>query len=172
MTRILGLDPGSRLTGYGVVEVDGGRHRHVASGCVRLANPTLAQRLAAIFTALGQVIAEHRPEEMAVERVFVHHNVDSALKLGQARGVAICAGAVHGLALFEYAPREIKKSIVGTGSAEKAQVQHMVKMMLALPGKIQEDAADALAVALCHGHVRQTLARNPGLPADYRRGRR
>lgn len=159
MTRIIGIDPGSRATGYGVIDVGGGHSRYVASGCVRTGNGPLAERLGTIFEGLRDVIAHDRPVEMAVERVFMHRNADSALKLGQARGAAICAGITAGLPLAEYSPREIKQAVVGKGSASKDQVQHMVKVLLGLSGSLQADAADALAVALCHCHTQSTLTR-------------
>jgi crossover junction endodeoxyribonuclease RuvC len=163
LTRILGIDPGSHITGFGVVDVAGGRTVYVASGCVRLKGETLAGRLRLIFEGIGDVMAQYRPEEMAVEQVFMHRNADSALKLGQARGAAICAGVMGNLPIAEYSPSQIKQAIVGTGRADKVQVQHMVAMLLGLGGRPQADAADALAVALCHGHTRQTLERMSGV---------
>ena len=156
--RVLGLDPGSRTTGFGLVEYRGGQWQHVAHGCI-VAPPagTLAERLRLIFERLSELLAEHAPAEVAIERVFVHRNVDSALKLGQARGAALCA-VPHGLAVFEYAPRAIKLALVGSGAAEKRQVAHMVRTLLSLEGRLAADAADALAVALCHAHSRE-LAR-------------
>jgi crossover junction endodeoxyribonuclease RuvC len=162
MSRILGVDPGSRITGYGIIDADGNHHRYITSGCIRVSGKTLAERLGMIFTGLHEVIAEHQPQQMAVEQVFMHRNADSALKLGQARGAAICAGVNHGLTLAEYAPREIKQAMVGRGGADKTQVQHMVRVLLNLTGLPQADAADALAVALCHSHTRSTLKRIPG----------
>ncbi len=156
--RVLGLDPGSRTTGFGVIEWRGGQWLHCVHGCIKVASGgTLAERLRLIFTQLGEVIALHRPSEVAIERVFVNRNVDSALKLGQARGAALCA-VPHGVAVFEYAPRAIKLALVGSGGAEKRQVAHMVRTVLALEGQLAADAADALAVALCHAHSRR-LAR-------------
>jgi crossover junction endodeoxyribonuclease RuvC len=156
--RVLGLDPGSRRTGFGVVESRGGQCLHIAHGCIVVPPAaTLAARLRLIFERLSELVARHRPDEVAIERVFVNRNVDSALKLGQARGAALCA-VPHGLAVFEYAPRAIKLALVGSGAAEKRQVAHMVRALLALEGRLAADAADALAVALCHAHSRQ-LAR-------------
>jgi len=153
VTCILGIDPGSRVTGYGVIEHDRGRSRHLASGAIRLEGEDLGARLATIFEQLQAVIGEHRPDAMAVEEVFVSHNVSAALKLGQARGAAICAGAASGLSLSEYAPRTIKQALVGTGRADKAQVQHMVRALLGLRQTLAADAADALAVAICCAHL-------------------
>ena len=156
--RVLGLDPGSRTTGFGVLESRSGQWLHIAHGCIVVPPAaTLAVRLRLIFERLSELVALHRPAEVAIERVFVNRNVDSALKLGQARGAALCA-VPHGLAVFEYAPRAIKLALVGSGAAEKRQVAHMVRALLALEGQLAADAADALAVALCHGHSRQ-LAR-------------
>ncbi len=156
--RVLGLDPGSRTTGYGVIEYRTGQWWHVAHGCIAVPpGSAIAARLRRIFEGLTELIALHRPAEVAVERVFVNRNVDSALKLGQARGAALCA-VPHELAVFEYAPRAVKLALVGSGAAEKPQVAHMVRTVLGLEGRLAADAADALAVALCHAHSRQ-LAR-------------
>jgi crossover junction endodeoxyribonuclease RuvC len=152
--RILGLDPGSRRTGFGVIECRGPDYKHVAHGCIAVAGLELAERLRQIFEALQTLITEHGPGEIAVERVFVNRNVDSALKLGQARGAALCA-IPQGVPVFEYAPRAIKLAIVGSGAAEKVQVAHMIKTLLRLDGKISPDAADALAIAVCHAHSRR-----------------
>lgn len=152
---MLGLDPGSQSTGFGVIECDGRQWSHVAHGCIVVPRSgTLAARLRLIFEQLSGLVALHRPTEVAVERVFVNRNVDSALKLGQARGAALCA-VPHGVAVFEYAPRAIKLALVGSGAAEKRQVAHMVRALLSLQGRLAADAADALAVALCHAHSRQ-----------------
>src|SRR6185437_3083722 len=156
--RILGLDPGSRRTGYGVIERRGADWVHVAHGCVTVAaaEETLAERLRVIFESLRELIAEYDPGEVAVERVFVNRNVDSALKLGQARGAALCA-VPQGLPVFEYAPRAIKLALVGSGAAEKPQVAHMIKLLLRIDSRIAPDASDALAVAVCHAHSRRML---------------
>ena len=159
MTRILGIDPGSRVTGYGVIDHAGRQTTYVASGCIRTQGDSLAERLGIIFTGVSAIIAEYMPEEMAVERVFLNKNADSALKLGQARGAAICAGVHHSLAVDEYAAREIKQAVVGRGGATKEQVQHMICVLLALQKTPPSDAADALGVAVCHGHHRDTRAR-------------
>jgi crossover junction endodeoxyribonuclease RuvC len=151
--RILGLDPGSRRTGYGVIERRGADWVHVAHGCVTVTSTedSLSERLRVIFESLRELIAQHCPEEVAIERVFVNRNVDSALKLGQARGAALCA-VPKGLPVFEYAPRAIKLALVGSGAAEKAQVAHMIRTLLGIQGRIGPDASDALAVAVCHAH--------------------
>ena len=152
--RILGLDPGSRRTGFGVIECRGPDYKHVAHGCIAVAGLEMAERLRQIFESLQALISEHGPGEIAVERVFVNRNVDSALKLGQARGAALCA-IPQGMPVFEYAPRAIKLALVGSGAAEKVQVAHMIKTLLQLDGKISPDASDALAIAVCHAHTRR-----------------
>jgi crossover junction endodeoxyribonuclease RuvC len=152
--RILGLDPGSRRTGFGVIECRGADYKHVAHGCIAVAGLELAERLRRIYEALTVLISEHGPGEIAVERVFVNRNVESALKLGQARGAALCA-VPEGVPVFEYAPRAIKLALVGSGAAEKAQVGHMIKTLLHLNEKLSPDASDALAIAVCHAHTRR-----------------
>lgn len=158
MTVVLGIDPGSRTTGYGLVKVSNGKTAYLDSGCIRIVKPNeslpLADRLRIIFDAISNLIADHRPDEVAIEKVFLSKNADSALKLGQARGVAIVAAAVHNLDVAEYSALEVKKSVVGTGRATKEQVQHMVTAILTLNRSPQADAADALAVALCHANSR------------------
>lgn len=152
--RVLGLDPGSRITGFGLIEWRDGRWCHLAHGCIAVPGAeALAVRVRLIFERLTELIARHEPAEVAVERVFVNRNVDSALKLGQARGAALCA-VPHGVTVFEYAPRAIKLALVGSGAAEKQQVAHMVRALLSLQERLAADAADALAVALCHAHSR------------------
>ena len=171
MTLILGIDPGSRVTGFGVIRADGVRLRYVTSGCIRLdSREALPVRLRRIFEHMDEILDAHAPDEMAVEQVFMAKSAGSALKLGQARGVAIVAAARRGIPVHEYAATRIKQSVVGTGRADKTQVQHMVRALLALPAAPQADAADALAVALCHAHTRESLARTPGARA-VRRGR-
>lgn len=155
MLRIIGIDPGSRITGYGLIDSDGVHSTHLAHGVLRLQGEALAPRLGQIFSGITAVINQHQPEVMAIEQVFVSKNASSALKLGQARGAAICAAVNLGLPVAEYSPRGIKQAIVGTGSADKTQVQHMVKILLSLNEKLQADAADALAVALSHAHTNQ-----------------
>jgi len=171
MTRILGIDPGSRMTGYGVIEVRGRRTVYIASGCVRMENVNFSERLRTIFEGLGEVVDIYRPTEIAIEKVFVQRNADSALKLGQARGAAICAVVSRSLPVAEYSPTQIKQALVGRGAAAKQQVQHMVKTILQLLESPQADAADALACALCHSHTRQTLARLPAAVQGMRGGR-
>ncbi len=162
MTRILGIDPGSRVTGYGVIDMDGGRAEYVASGCVQTGSGALPDRLRIIFRSVTELVTAHRPDEMAIEQVFMHRNADSALKLGQARGAAICAAVHHDLPVSEYTPREIKLAVVGKGGAAKEQVQHMIRALLRLSANPQADAADALAAALCHGNTRYGLLQIPG----------
>ncbi len=155
--RILGIDPGSRITGFGVIEVVQGQVVYVTSGCIRVQGKALPERLKSIFDSVSEVVADYCPDQMAIEQVFVKNNIDSALKLGQARGAAICAGMTRDLDVFEYTPTQIKKAVVGKGHADKAQMQFMVRAVLKLPGLPQEDAADALACALCHHHTHETL---------------
>ncbi len=151
--RVLGIDPGSRLTGFGLVHLlHSGKLTYIASGCVRVPAVELAERLKIIYQSVSEVIASYRPEVMAVEKVFMARNADSALKLGQARACAILAAANHGLAVIEYSALQIKQALVGRGHAEKDQVKHMVKALLQLSGSPQVDAADALACAICHAH--------------------
>ncbi len=158
--RIIGLDPGLRRTGWGVIEADGNRLVHVAHGRVAVdADQSLAERLRELYEALGLVIQEHGPGEAAVEETFVNKNPGSTLKLGQARGAVLLAAATAGLAVAEYTPNLVKKSVVGTGHAEKQQIQAMVRILLpgvARPGAaaLDTDAADALAVAICHAQLR------------------
>ncbi len=171
--RIVGIDPGSQRTGVGIIDVDAaGRSRHVFHTAINLLGADdFAGRLKCLFDVLGAILVEHAPQEAAIERVFLARNPDAALKLGQARGAAICALAQHGLAISEYAAREVKQAVVGTGAGAKQQVQHMVGLLLDVPGKLQADAADALAIALAHAHVRASVARL-GLPrAAWRRRR-
>ncbi|MFW1678245.1 crossover junction endodeoxyribonuclease RuvC [Pontibacter sp. JAM-7] len=159
---ILGIDPGSRITGYGIINVVGSRNEYVASGCIRIKGDELAERLHQVYAGVAEVIQRYTPQEMAIEQVFMARNADSALKLGQARGVAIVAGTNASLPVFEYSARKVKQSVVGKGSADKVQVQHMVAHILKLPGIPQADAADALAIALCHAHSSSSLVRAAG----------
>jgi len=156
VTRILGIDPGSRVTGYGVIETDGVRSRHLASGCIRTAAGDFPARLGEIFHGVREVLVEWRPQQVAVEQVFVSRNAASALKLGQARGAAISAVVTLDLQVFEYTPAAVKQGLVGNGRAEKEQVQHMVRVILGMQGKMALDESDALAVALCHAHSHAT----------------
>ncbi|MCP5368022.1 MAG: crossover junction endodeoxyribonuclease RuvC [Hyphomicrobiales bacterium] len=155
--RLLGLDPGLRNTGWGIIEVRDNRLSHVAHGIVR-ADPKveLAARLVEIYDGLADVIARWRPQEAAVEETFVNKNAVSTLKLGQARGIALLAPSRAGLAVFEYPPNLVKKTVVGTGHAAKEQVQAMVRVLLPGAGEVATDSADALAVAVCHAHHRAT----------------
>jgi crossover junction endodeoxyribonuclease RuvC len=170
LTLVLGIDPGSRVTGYGLVAAEGNRHRHVASGCVRTGNGPLPERLGRIQAGLADVIRSHGPAEAAVEQVFVHRSAESALKLGQARGAAVLTAVMAGLPVSEYAAPQVKQALTGTGGARKEQVAHMVRMLLGLRGDLQADAADALALALCHLHARSGLARLSGA-RGFRRSR-
>lgn len=156
--RILGIDPGSRLTGFGVVDFDGDKALYVASGTVKSIDGAFADRLRQIFESIGSIVGEYRPDVVSIESVFMHKNAGSALKLGHARSAALCATFEHGCEVYEYAPREIKLAVVGTGAASKAQVQHMIVSILELDGAPAEDAADALAAAICHGHQRRIHA--------------
>lgn len=154
MSIILGIDPGSRITGYAVIKSIKNKHDYLASGCIRVKGETTAGNLQQIYLGLKEIIQIYQPTEAAIEQVFVHKNPNSALKLGQARGAALVACAAHNLATAEYATRQVKLAVVGYGGAEKTQVQRMVCAILGLSGKIQADAADALAVAICHANVR------------------
>ena len=152
--RILGLDLGSQRTGYAVVETQAGRIAYIVSGAIRTRGESLAERLQEIFAGVAALAGEFRPDEVAIERVFMHRNADSALKLGQARGAAICAVFSAVPSLYEYAPREVKQAIVGQGGAQKDQVQLMVRNLLRLRGELGPDAADAIGLALCHAYSR------------------
>lgn len=154
MPRILGIDPGSRITGFGVIDTTGASARYLASGTIRIQELDFPRRLRCIFEQVSEVVETYRPDVLAIEEVFVHRNVDSALKLGQARGAAICACVIRDLPVAEYAPRAIKLAVVGSGAASKEQVQFMVRALLSLQGNLQIDASDALAVALCHSQHR------------------
>ena len=153
--RILGIDPGSRLTGFGIVDCEGPNAAYVASGAIRSVEGDFPHRLKLIYRAVAEIVEEHRPQVVAVESVFMHKNASSALKLGHARSAAICATFSLELEVVEYAPREIKQAIVGTGAATKEQVQHMIVNLLNLDGAPSADAADALAAALCHANQRR-----------------
>ena len=156
--RVLGIDPGSRITGYGIVDQHGNRLIHVDNGAIFTDKATdFAGRLKRIFDGLTEVIAEYQPDEVAVENIFFSTNVQSALKLGQARGAAIVAAVHAGLPVAEYTALQVKQAVVGQGRAEKGQVQKMLKVLLGLPEIAQEDASDALAVAVCHINSRELL---------------
>jgi len=149
---ILGIDPGSRITGYGVIGFDGKKANYLASGCVKITADDIAQRLQQVYHGIREVMTQFPPHEVAIEQVFMHQNPGSALKLGQARGAAIVAASCDGIMVAEYSAKQIKQAVVGYGAAQKTQVQQMVKTLLNLSDVPQTDAADALAVALCHAH--------------------
>ncbi len=155
MTIIIGIDPGSRITGYGVIRVEGNQNFYLASGHLRLSDAKASHRLQEIFVGLQNIVQLYQPQEAAIEQVFMHQNPGSALKLGQARGAAIVA---VGLPVAEYSARQVKQSVVGYGAAKKEQVQHMVKRLLNYSESLQADEADALAIALCHAHTRSSLS--------------
>lgn len=157
MEVILGIDPGSLVTGYGLISIEANKLQYIDSGCIRTRAKDMTQRLKIIYQCLQEIIQQYFPTEAAIEQVFVHANAGSALKLGQARGAAIVAVAENLLPIFEYAARQIKQAVVGSGSADKTQVQHMVKTLLNLPQAPQADAADALAIAICHINMRNNL---------------
>lgn len=159
--RILGIDPGSRTTGFAVIDTDGRHSRRVASGCIRVGDEPWPERLGSIFDGVLRVVDEYRPHEMAVEQLIFARDPTAALKLGQARGAVLCAGLKGGVQVHEYSPKSVKLAVVGTGGAEKCQVQHMVRVLLALGEEPSEDEADALALALCHAH-------SMGIPARKR----
>lgn len=151
--RILGIDPGLRVTGFGVIDKEGQHLHYVASGCIKTPDVELPERLKVIFDSLADVIAQHQPHQAAVEKVFVNVNPQSTLLLGQARGAAICAAVTANLPVSEYTALQVKQAVVGNGHAVKEQVQMMVQRLLKLPGMPSPDAADALACAICHAHV-------------------
>ena len=167
--RILGIDPGSQNTGYGIVDWHGGEARYVASGAIRTQGAEFPPRLRQIFDGVQALMREYAPDEVAIERVFMHRNADSALKLGQARGAAICAAYSASPVVFEYAPREVKLAVVGQGGALKEQVQLMVKTLLRLQGDLGPDAADAIGIALCHAYSREVRAAVDGQARGTRR---
>lgn len=176
MPLILGIDPGSIKTGFGIIDARGAKLSYVTSGLIRLPAVSLPEKLHLICSSLAEIIAQFQPEEMAVEEVFFARDPRAALKLGQARGAAIVAGMQAGLAVAEYSAKTVKQSVVGTGAATKDQVSHMVVRLLNLAAAPKEDAADALAVALCHANSRQTALRLSAagavtLKTRYARGR-
>lgn len=164
--RILGIDPGLRVTGFGMIVADRGRLHYVTSGCIRNTSGELPLRLATILRDLGSVILAHQPTEVVVEKVFVNANPQSTLMLGQARGAAISAAVLAELPVIEYTALQVKQAVVGHGKAAKEQVQEMVRRLLVLPSVPSTDAADALACAICHAHGGE------GLGALLRNGRR
>ena len=153
---ILGIDPGSRLTGYGIIEDTPQGYKYIASGSIRIKADYFPDRLKQIFNGILEIIDNYQPEQMAIEQVFMHKNADSALKLGQARGAAICAVQTQQIAVYEYAARQVKQAVVGKGAADKLQVQHMVRILLNVQGELSLDASDALGIAICHGNYQQT----------------
>ena len=168
--HVLGIDPGSRITGWAVVCRERGAYRHLASGAIRAPRDgTLAQRVVVIYEALVQVIAEHQPDEVAVEGIFHHRSADSALRLGHARGVVLLAVAQAGLAIHEYAPAQVKNSVSGYGRADKEQVARMVRMLVGEPLPGPSDITDAVAVGITHLAHRDTWAQRA--KAEGRRGR-
>ncbi len=162
MTLILGIDPGSRITGYGLIREMKRNLYYVDSGCIRTTTTDLSQRLLQIFNGICELMENYSPSEVAIEQVFMHKNANSALKLGHARGVAMVACASHRVSVSEYSPREIKQALVGYGAAQKDQVKHMVVNMLKLSSAPQADAADALGIAICHSHMRNGLGQLRG----------
>ena len=170
MAIILGIDPGSQKTGYGIINTLNGHHEYIDSGVIRLPRCALPERLKIIAEGVETLVERYGPTELSVEQVFLAKSADAALKLGQARGAAIVPCVTRGLDVAEYSARQIKQSVVGTGAADKSQVQHMVRVLLNLPGQPQEDAADALAAALCHAHSREGMLRVAGA-TSIRRGR-
>ena len=151
--RILGIDPGSRITGYGVIDTQGNRLDYVTCGTIRTAGEeNFSRRLLVIFSDLREIIRSYEPEAAAVEEVFLARDPRAALKLGHARGAAVVAALHEGLEVFNYSPRRVKQSVAGYGQADKAQIQYMVRMLLNLSAEPSKDAADALALAICHAH--------------------
>jgi crossover junction endodeoxyribonuclease RuvC len=169
--RILGIDPGLRVTGFGVIDKNGSRLTYVTSGRIRTPDGDLALRLKVILDGLGEVIAEQHPAQVALEKVFVNVNPSSTLLLGQARGTAICAAVIHGLPVAEYTALQVKQAVVGNGHAQKRQVQDMVRRLLRLAGEPSTDAADALACAICHAHGGQGLGKLSTAGYRMKRGR-
>ena len=170
MALILGIDPGSRKTGFGIISAQGSKASYVSSGVIRVPEISLPERLKIIFDSVTEIIEKYCPQEMAIESVFMAKSAGSALKLGQARGAAIVAAVNQELPVAEYEARKVKQSIVGNGGADKLQVQHMVKTLLKLPDTPQEDAADALAIALCHANTQQHMIK-VATAKHFRRGR-
>lgn len=169
MSIILGIDPGSRITGYGLIQVkSNNQYTFIACGCIRIEKETLGNKLKRIHEVIAELVQTFLPEEAAVEQLFFHENPGTAIKLGQARGAAIAAAALHGLSIHEYTARQVKKSVVGYGAATKEQIQHMIQILLNLKEKPQVDAADALAIALCHAYTRQGLQNLGGAAVKMR----
>ena len=171
MAIILGIDPGSRITGYGIIRQTGRQLSYLGSGCIRSVVDDMPGRLKLIYAGVSEIITQFQPDFFAIESVFMAKNADSALKLGQARGAAIVAAVNQDLPVFEYAARQVKQTVVGTGAAEKAQVQHLVRSILKLPANPQADAADALAIAITHCHMSQNAIRLSSDKLQMARGR-
>lgn len=163
MIRILGIDPGSINTGFGIIDSRGNHAKHIDSGVIKIKGETLADKLKVIHEGITSIINEYNPEEVSIEKIFMNRNADSAIKLGQARGVAIAACAIQDLPVYEYTANQVKQATVGKGHAAKEQVQHMIKILLCLEVQPKPDAADALAIALCHANSREGLLRMQGV---------
>jgi crossover junction endodeoxyribonuclease RuvC len=173
MPRILGIDPGSRKTGFGIIELQDRKIKHIVNGRLMVGDGDFPERLRQIFVGLTELIERYQPEMMAIEKVFLHKNADSALKLGQARGAAICAGVSRNLSVHEYSATQIKKAVVGNGHAKKDQVQYMMSIILSLSEPLEEDAADALACAVTHANFADVGgSKNSKLPEGMRTSRR
>ena len=173
MPRIIGIDPGSRKTGFGIIELNNRKIEHVINGRLMVGDGDFPDRLRQIFVGLTELITRYQPDMMAIEKVFLHKNADSALKLGQARGAAICAGVNQNLPVHEYTATQIKKAVVGNGHAKKDQVQYMMSIILSLPEMTEEDAADALACAVAHANFADVSgSKNNKLPEGMRTSRR
>jgi crossover junction endodeoxyribonuclease RuvC len=170
MTLILGIDPGSQKTGFGVISHQGSRSEYITSGIIRLPRADLPERLKIIFDSVSEIVEQYCPDELSIEEVFMARDPKAAIKLGQARGAAIVACVNRDLPVYEYSAKSIKQAVVGTGGADKQQVQHMVMTLLKLPAAPKEDAADALAAALCHAHTQQSMIKLAGARTS-RRGR-
>jgi len=169
MAIVLGIDPGSRITGWGLISALGQNNTYIASGCIRMKTDPLPERLKIIFDGVSEVIETYQPQQSAIEQVFLAKNADSAFKLGQARGAAITAMVNQDLDVAEYSARQVKQAVVGKGAADKSQVQHMVSTILRLDKAPQEDAADALAIAICHANTQHSLIKMAGTKKVRRR---
>lgn len=170
MAVILGIDPGSRICGYGLINATGNKLEYISCGCIRIPGLPFPERLQIIHAGITEIIEKYCPQEAAIEEVFMGKSAGSALKLGQARGAAIVACTNLELPVAEYAATKVKQALVGNGRADKAQMQHMIKSLLSLSASPQEDAADALCIAVCHAHTQATLIRMSGVKSS-RRGR-
>jgi crossover junction endodeoxyribonuclease RuvC len=161
--RVLGIDPGSINTGFGIIDSKGNHSKHIDNGIIKITGESLADKLKIIHNGITELIKEYQPDEVSVEKIFMNRNADSAIKLGQARGVAIAACAIKDIAIYEYTANQVKQATVGKGHAAKEQVQHMIKILLCLDKQPTADAADALAIALCHANSREGLLRMQGV---------